>query len=63
MNQCLKIDEFDVDRLLEAAQKYPRRFTNEVTSADFIEMIEKAYNYRKHSKLSIVMNAQRFEKA
>ena len=63
INQCLKIDEFDVDRLLEAAQKYPRRFTNEVTSADFIQMIEKAYNYRKHSKLSIVMNAQRFEKA
>lgn len=63
LNQCMKIEEFDVDRLVESAEKYPRRFTNEVSAADFLQMIEKAYNYRKHSKLAIVMNAQRFEKA
>lgn len=63
LNQCMKIKEFNVDRLLETAEKYPRRFTNEVSTADFLQMIEKAYNYRKHAKLAIVMNAQRFEKA
>lgn len=63
INQCLRIEEFELDRLLEAALRYPRMFTNEVNANDFLQMIEKVYNYRKHNKISIVINSQRFEKA
>ena len=60
MNQCMRIKEMDFNRLLQSARKHPRRFTNEATTENFIEMFEVVYNWRRHNKLPIVNNPQRY---
>lgn len=57
--QCMRIEEFDVQRLLKNAQRYKRKFKNEATTEDFARMIEEVYNYNRQHKLSIVHNPQR----
>lgn len=57
--QVLRIKDFDVQRLLKNARKYPRQFTNEATVNNFIEMFEKVYNYRTREKLPLLNNPER----
>ena len=60
INQCMRIKEMDFNRLLQSARKYQRRFTNEATTENFIQMFEEIYNWRRHNKLPIVNNPQRY---
>jgi len=57
--QVLRIKDFDVERLLKNAKKYPRQFSNEATVNNFIEMFEKVYNYRMTQKMPLVYNPER----
>ena len=60
INQCMRIKEMDFNRLLQSARKNPRRFTNEATTENFIQMFEEIYNWRRQNKLPIVNNPQRY---
>lgn len=60
INQCMRIKEMDFNRLLQGARKNPRRFTNEATTENFIQMFEVIYNWRRQNKLPIVNNPQRY---
>jgi len=60
INQCMRIKEMDFNRLLQSARKYQRRFTNEATTENFIQMFEEIYNWRRQNKLPIVNNPQRY---
>ena len=60
INQCVRIKEMDFNRLLQSARKNPRRFTNEATTENFIQMFEEIYNWRRQNKLPIVNNPQRY---
>jgi len=61
--QCMRIKEMDFDRLLESARKYQRRFTNEASTENFVQMFEEVYNWRRKNKLPIVNNPQRHARA
>lgn len=60
INQCMRIKDMDFNRLLQSARKYQRRFTNEATTENFIQMFEEIYNWRRQNKLPIVNNPQRY---
>ena len=60
INQCMRIEQMDFNRLLQSARKYQRRFTNEATTENFIQMFEEIYNWRRQNKLPIVNNPQRY---
>ena len=60
INQCMRIKEMDFNRLLQSARKYQRRFTNEATTENFVQMFEVIYNWRRQNKLPIVNNPQRY---
>jgi len=57
--QCMRIDGMDFDRLLESARKYPRKWNNEASVENFVQMFEDVYNWRRKNKLPIVNNPQR----
>lgn len=59
--QAMRVSDFDVKTLLNHAQKYPSRFTNEPDTKSFVAMIERVYNYRNRNKLAIVHNAERLK--
>ena len=59
--QAMRVEDFDVKTLLQHAQKYPSRFTNEPDTKSFVAMIERVYNYRNRNKLAIVHNAERIK--
>lgn len=57
--QCMRIAEMDFDRLLESARKYPRKWNNEASVENFVQMFEEVYNWRRKNKLPIANNPQR----
>jgi len=57
--QCMRIDGIDFERLLESARKYPRKWHNEASLENFVQMFEDVYNWRRKNKLPIVNNPQR----
>ena len=59
MLQVMRIEDFDVKRLRQAADTYPNRFVNEPDVEGFVRMFESVYNYRMKSKLPLVNHPQR----
>jgi hypothetical protein len=59
MLQCMRIKDLQVDRLLESARKYPRKWSNEASTENFVKMFEEVYNWRRKNKLPIVNNPER----
>ena len=57
--QVMRIDDFDVQRLRQAADTYPNRFVNEPDVEGFVRMFESVYNYRTKVKLPLVNHPQR----
>jgi len=57
--QVMRIDDFDLKRLKQAADTYPNRFVNEPDVDGFVKMFESVYNYRAKVKLPLVNHPQR----
>jgi len=57
--QVMRIEDFDVKRLRQAADTYPNRFVNEPDVEGFVRMFESVYNYRTKVKLPLVNHPQR----
>jgi len=57
--QVMRINDFDVHRLHESAEKYPNQFTNEPDVDGFVRMFENVYNYRAKAKLPLVNHPER----
>jgi len=57
--QCMRITEMDFDRLILSARKYPRKWHNEASTDNFVQMFEEVYNWRRQNKMPIVNNPQR----
>ena len=57
--QVMRIKDFDVKRLRQAADTYPNRFVNEPDVDGFVRMFESVYNYRMKTKLPLVNHPER----
>jgi len=57
--QVMRINDFDLKRLVAQANKYPSRFTNEPDTDSFVRMFESVYNYRLKKKLPLVNHPER----
>ncbi len=57
--QVMRIEDFDLKRLVRQAEKYPSRFTNEPDTESFVRMFESVYNYRLKKKLPLVNHPER----
>jgi hypothetical protein len=57
--QVMRIKDFDVKRLRQAADTYPNRFVNEPDVEGFVRMFESVYNYRTKNKLPLVNHPER----
>lgn len=51
--KCVKIDEFDLDRLVDQYKKYSYMVQSYSKTEDWLDLIQEVYNHRMHTKIPL----------